>query len=671
MQLAGLLTLVSLGVFLSALVYHSAMAYFTRKRMFVLLIAFAVSCIVFSVLQYLTISFRSSMHWFIGVQMGYMLIVLLNPLLLLSLLDPGGFIRRLLSGMLVLNGLVFAVLIVCALRTPEYFRRIVSPDCPHYGPMQLLRGSVGLANWTLGFFIMALNFFRKRSLWGHRYLFFGYIVLTLGGALDLFFFGRSVEIGPTSPYFYPGLLSGLVLFQLFVILSLSHRFRDKEVESESSVHAMEESKKELMRMAYYDDMTGRPNRKSFMLHLNHHIIETLSLGKTKAVFIIDLDNFRDVNDTFGYGFGDLVIKDVGERIENRFGVRDRLYRLYGNQFAIIWDEVRDRGQALDLAQGILDDLTSLVEIDESNLYMGVSMGVVLLPDDGDEVSEVFRRCETALAEAKKDKNTYFFYSSELESRTRRKMSIVTSLREALKKDLFDVVYQPIVDVEGHLEEMEALVRCGHPDLKDVSPEVFIAVAESSGLIIPLTWWVLKRVAGDSRLLLKKFPSVRVNVNMSPKILKSRDLIDTILRLDEELGLSGSFIGFEITEGALIENVDQVLKNLRALRERGYRIALDDFGTGYSSLAYIKNLPLDTIKIDKRFIAGISRDSRDEALINSMMSIAENLKIDLVAEGVEMPNQLAYLSDRGCGFFQGFLFSKPVSVDDIVKTYHGS
>ena len=671
MPVAGFSILISLGVFFLALVYHTSLALFSRKRTFYVMIVFTVSCIIFALFEYLHIISPESGGRMFAVQAGYMLLVLLNPLLMMTLLEPPAAIRKILWAFLAMNAFMMIGLVAFALRNPEYLWYRETAEGTSYGAVILARAAVGLANWILGFVIMVIWFFRKRSMWGHRYLFLGYIVLTAGSILDVFLILGIIGNSAPAPGFYPGLLSGLVLFQAFMTLSFSHRFRDKEMESESSAHAIEESKKELMRMAYYDDMTGRPNRKSFLLHLNHHIIETISLGKAKAVFIIDLDNFRDVNDTFGYGFGDLVIKDVGERIEDRFGVRDRLYRLYGNQFAIIWDEIRDRGHALDLAQGILDDLTSLVEIDESNLYMGVSMGVVLLPDDGDEVSEVFRRCETALAEAKKDKNTYYFYSSELETRTRRKMSIVTSLRESLKKELFSVVYQPIVNSEGTLMEMEALIRSSHPDLKDISPEVFIAVAESSGLIIPITWWVIKRVARDSKVFRKRMKQVRVNVNMSPKILKSRDLIEKILQLDEELDISGKYIGFEITEGALIENVDQVLKNLRALRERGYHIALDDFGTGYSSLAYIKNLPLDKIKIDKRFIAGISRDSRDEALINSVVSIADNLMIDLVAEGVELPNQLVYLSDRGCDFFQGYLFSKPVPIENIIENYSGN
>ncbi len=315
---------------------------------------------------------------------------------------------------------------------------------------------------------------------------------------------------------------------------------------------------------------------------------------------------------------------------------------------------------------ILDDLTSLVEIDDANLYLGISLGAVYLPDDGEDVSEVLRHCESALAEAKKDKNTYFFYTAELENRTRRKMNIVHSLREALKKGQFSMVYQPIVHADGTLVELEALIRCSHPSLSGISPEVFISVAESSGLIIPLTWWILDRVAKDAVKLTATGKVVRVYINMSAKILKSKDLVERIRRLEQTHPVSGENLGFEITESAIIENVDQVQKNLRALRERGYRIALDDFGTGYSSLSYIKNLPLDKIKIDKRFVSGISVDSRDEAIINSIISIAGNLKLDLVAEGVEMSNQLAYLGERGCGYFQGFFFSKPVAFSEVRK-----
>ena len=668
MPVAAFLTLISLGVFLLAAIYYGALTLFSLSRLYLILITFTLACIFFSIIQTAHILDPDSYGWGLAVQLSYVIIVLLNPVLLLVLLEPDGLIRKILYGLFFLNILTTLLVAFSAVTRPELL--LVGGDSLIMGPVQYVRATVGLFNWLAGFTVMLFSFRKTITKGLHRFLSFGYIILTLGSLLDAVFIALYVDSGIMMPGFYPGLLTGLLLFHVSVTLSLSQSYRARELESETSVHAMEESKKELMRMAYWDEMTGRPNRKSFLLHLNHHLIETLSLGKTKAVFIIDLDNFRDVNDTFGYSFGDLVIKDVGDKIEDRFGVRDRLYRLYGNQFAILWDDVRDRGHALDLARIILEDLTSLVHIDDSNLYMGVSLGAVILPDDGDDVNEVFRRCETALAEAKKDRNTFFFYNSELESRTQRKMSMVISLREALKKELFNVVYQPIVNGSGVLTEMEALIRCSHPSLKDVSPEIFISVAEASGLIIPITWWMMSRVARDTRIFSQRVSNIRININMSPKILKSRDLIDRLMELDKIHPINGTLIGFEITEGAIIENVDQVLKNLRSLRERGFHIALDDFGTGYSSLSYIKNLPLDTIKIDKRFISGISRDSRDEALINSIISIAQNLNMELVAEGVEMPNQLAYLNERGCQLFQGFLFSRPVPIEDIIENYSG-
>lgn len=668
MPTEAILTLISLGVFLLAAVYYSALTLFSISRLYFILITFSLTCILFSIVQTAHVLNPGSYGWNLGVQLSYILIVLLNPILLLVLLEPDGIIRKVLLGILAINTLVTLLLSFAAISFPG----LLVAETAQSGtvPFQYLRAVTGLINWIGGFVIMFVSFGVNKNKDMHRFLSLGYMIITVGSLVDTVLIATAVENGNMLPDYFPGLLSGLLVFHVSVTLSLSQSYRQREIESETNASAMEVSKKELMRMAYWDDMTGRPNRKSFLLHLNHHLIETLSLGKTKAVFLIDLDHFRDVNDTFGYGFGDLVIKNVGEKIEDRFGVRDRLYRLEGDQFAIVWDDIRDRGHALDLARIILKDLTSLVEIDNANLYMGVSLGAVMLPDDGDEVNVVFRRCETALAEAKRDRNTYFFYSNELEDRAKRKMSIVNALREALKKELFLVVYQPIVSADGKLSELEALIRCRHPSLNETSPEVFISVAESSGLIIPITWWMMNQVARDAARFSKRIKNIRINVNMSPKILKSRDLIERLVELDKRYPINGNLIGFEITEGAIIENVDQVLKNLKSLRERGFHIALDDFGTGYSSLSYIKNLPLDTIKIDKRFISGISSDSRDEALINSIISIAGNLKMDLVAEGVEMPNQLAYLNDRGCQLFQGYLFSKPVPLDDIIESYTG-
>jgi len=671
MPIAAVFTLISLGVFVLAAIYSAALAIFSLTKLYVVLVVFSLACISFSIIQTLHILSPEAARWEMGVQISYIFIVLVNPVLLNVILEPEGRLRNMLYALFLINGFTVVLVLLSALFQPSLILSYIVDGKTGVGAFQYLRAVVSLLNWIAGVLVMLL-FHRTKSIRDvHTSLIIGYIILSLGSLTDALLIAFLVDSHRMLLGFYPGMLSGLLFFYISVTLSLSHSYRDREIESENSVHAMEESKKELMLMAYYDEMTGRPNRKSFLLHLNNHLIETLSLGKTKAVFIIDLDNFKDVNDTFGFSFGDLVIKNVGEKIENRFGVRDRLYRLYGNQFAIIWDDITDRGHALDLARCILDDLTSLVEIDDSNLYLGVSLGAVLLPEDGDDVNEVFRRCETALAEAKKDRNTYFFYSSELENRTLRNMSIANALREALTKGQFHVVYQPIVSGDGVLAEMEALTRCSHPVLKEISPEIFISVAESSGLIIPLTWWMMEQVAKDALLFAEKNSRIRINVNMSPKILKSRDLIERFTALNKHSPINGSLIGFEITEGAIIENVDQVVKNLRALRERGYRISLDDFGTGYSSLSYIKNLPLDKIKIDKRFVSGISRDSRDEALINSIISIASNLKMELVAEGVEMPNQLSYLNDRGCQFFQGYLFSKPVPLDEILQEYSGN
>ena len=671
MPAAAFLTLVSLGIFLFSMVYTGALKFISLSRFFYLLIGFSLAGIAFALVQSIHVLNPIDSRWNLWVQITYMLIVVLNPMLLLGFMEPRGRLRMILRFLLVLDGLVLLLVLWSALFHPELVSAGRIDDRWNMGTIAYLSAGVSMFNWIFGSVILIGTFRNIGGSGKHRYLSVGYLLLSAMSLSDALFITLFVPDGRMPTGFYPGLVGGLVFFHLFSAFSLSRSSREREEETVSSTHAMEDSKKELMRMAYFDEMTGRPNRKSFLLHLNHHIIDSQSMGKTKAVFLLDLDNFRDVNDTFGYNFGDLVIRDVGEKIEDRFGVRDRLYRLYGNQFAIIWDDVRDRGHALDLARLIHDDLTSLVEIDDENLYMGVSMGAVILPEDGEDVHEAFRRCESSLAEAKKDKNAFFFYTSELENRTRRKMSIVSALRESLKKELFDIVYQPIVHSDGSLAEMEALIRSRHSVLKDISPEVYIPVAESSGLIIPITWWLLDRVARDAISFSRRVNGIPININMSPKILKSRDLLSRLKALGEKYPISGSLIGFEITEGAIIENVDQVLQNLRSLRERGFKIALDDFGTGYSSLSYIKNLPLDKIKIDKRFVSGISRDHRDEALINSIISIADNLKLELVAEGVEMPNQLAYLIDRGCRFYQGYLFSKPVPLDEIIVKYSSS
>jgi diguanylate cyclase (GGDEF)-like protein len=521
MPIALYLTLISLGLFLLTTIFYGALAAFSESRFFFILISFSVSCVLFSVIESVHILLPENNFGLIGVQIFYMLIVLMNPVLLLGILNQNGSIRSFLIGLLITNGILFVTIVSAAFIDSSLLNIDISAGRLTIGPFRYLRVIAAILNWLIALALVVSRVRRRTENTVHYYLIVGYVLLVAGSLLDVFILSRAIPKGRMSQGFYPGLILGLMAFHTFVTLYLSRSYRDREKESRLNVHAMEESKKELMRMAYYDDMTGRPNRKSFLLHLNHHIIETLSLGKTKAVFLLDLDNFRDINDTFGYSYGDLVIKNVGEKIEDRFGVRDRLYRLYGNQFAIIWDEIRDRGHALDTATAILDDLTSLVEIDASNLYMGVSLGVVMLPEDGDDVNEVFRRCETALAEAKKDKNTFFFYSSELESRTQKKMSIVNSLREALSKEQFEVVYQPIVESDGRLAEMEALIRCNHPNLKETSPEVFISVAESSGLIIPLTWWLMDHVAKEAVKFAAKARDVRININMSPKILKSR------------------------------------------------------------------------------------------------------------------------------------------------------
>ena len=660
-------TLISIGVFLYAAVNYGAYLLFSPSHLFFKLIGFSLACILFSVLNTASLLSPMSLPAILGVQIGYSLLLCLNPFILLTVMEHKRGIRRFLYGLAGMDLILFALVIVAALFLPQWLRLEFADGRWQFGIMRKIRAVVGILNWIPGAVVVLIG--RQKEKGAHfNYFFAGYIFLAIAGLLDtvmvLIASGRYDII----PGHYPGLLTGMMLFHLSVTLTLSQRFRDQELESKASTNAMQESKKELMRMAYYDDMTNRPNRKSFFLHLNHHIIETLSFGKVKSVFLVDLDNFRDINDTFGYSFGDKVIQDVGERIEVRFGIRDRLYRLYGNRFAIIWDDVGDRSRAVGLAREILEDLTSLVEIDRANLYMGVSLGAVMIPEDGEDVSEIFRRCEAALAEAKRDKNTYYFYSEELENIAQRKMSVAGALRAALKNGLFHVVYQPIVRSDGVLAEVEALIRCSHPYLKGSSPELYIGVAESSGLIIPITWWLISQVLADAARLRAEVGDIRINVNMSPKILKSRDLPDHIVSLVRNGPGDGGCLGFEITEGAIIENVEQVLANLKGLRSQGYKISLDDFGTGYSSLSYIKDLPLDKIKIDKKFISGIARDPRDEALVNSIISIADNLHMDLVAEGVESPEQLRYLDERGCGSFQGYYFSKPLSMEDLLKSY---
>lgn len=427
----------------------------------------------------------------------------------------------------------------------------------------------------------------------------------------------------------------------------------------SDITSRKSTEKELLKLANTDPLTEMPNRSFFQASHNNMVRKDLP----HALVCLDMDNFKKINDSLGHQTGDILIRQIGKRLQKMAGTNATCYRLGGDEFSILIDNPEDMSRINHFAQKVLDQMAHPFIINKQEFVLGASVGIAFYPEDGNNPQELLKNADTAMYFAKNaGGNKYQFFSGEMNQNAVRQLQIENLIRYGLKDDLFTVFYQPKVDIStGKLVSMEALVRFEHPEKGIVSPSQFIPLAEETGQIIEIGERVLHKACEDTkRWVSQGLFSGRVAVNISARQFELPDLDDRIVRILQKVGLSPLHLECEITEGTLMENPEQALKMMERLRERGIHLALDDFGTGYSSLAYLKQFPLNTLKIDKAFIDDIATSSVDKHMTAAIINIAHNLGLKVVAEGVEQEQQLMILKRYECEMLQGYLYSKPLS-----------
>lgn len=427
--------------------------------------------------------------------------------------------------------------------------------------------------------------------------------------------------------------------------------------------------KKIKKLAYYDILTGLPNRT----YLNETLKNELEVAKTSGiggvVFFIDVDNFKILNDTFGHGFGDEILVDIGKRFKELVGEDKFIARLGGDEFIILLKNINDRTVIDNILNEIVSSFEKPFYIEEKEFYLTISIGVTLYPKDGDNLDELLKNADTAMYRAKDSgRARYVYFEKDMNEKSFEKMQMQNKLRNAIENDELVLYYQPKVDLKNNeIIEYEALIRWISPDYGFVPPDRFISIAEESGLISKLGAWVFERACEFSKKINNNSKdNIIVSVNVSVVELMNVNYISTIKKILEKIEVNPKSIGIEITETALMESFETNEAILNELIELGIQVSLDDFGTGYSSLNYLKKIPTNILKIDKSFVDDIKNDEIDETIIKAIIEIAHKLNLEVVAEGVETEEQKDKLKEYKCDQIQGYLISKPLPEDDIFR-----
>ena len=417
----------------------------------------------------------------------------------------------------------------------------------------------------------------------------------------------------------------------------------------------------VVHMAHHDALTGLPNRMLLADRVGQAIARAHRSGGMLAVLFLDLDRFKNVNDSFGHAVGDLLLTAVASRLTASRREDDTVARLGGDEFIVSLPDIAGAAEAETVAARILADLAKPFAISGHELHADASIGIALYPRDGHSPETLMRNADTAMYHAKDSgRANYQFFSAQMTERVNRRLSTETNLRRALERGEFILHYQPLVNLAtGRIEGAEALLRWPQEDDRIVSPAEFIPIAEDTGLIVPLGEWVLLEALAQARAWQTQWPELRIAVNLSARQFRQENLIDMIERALGDSGLAPSLLELELTEGMLMHNVEEAVRILRRLDEIGVRLAIDDFGTGYSSLSYLKRFPIHTLKIDRSFVRDISTDPDDAAIVTAIVAMAGSLNLQVTAEGVETDEQAAFLRSLACDRAQGFHFGRPM------------
>lgn len=438
------------------------------------------------------------------------------------------------------------------------------------------------------------------------------------------------------------------------------------------ITSRKETEKRIHNLAYYDLLTGLPNRGTFQERLHQALALAQREGRQIGLLFLDLDSFKDVNDTQGHDFGDKLLVAVAARLADNMRESDILARLGGDEFVVVLPSVDGQEMAATATRRILSVFTRPFELGGQRIYTSASTGIAIYPDDAPDADSLFKCADTAMYHAKSEaRGSFRFFSAEMNQLITRRVALENGLRQGLENNEFFLDYQPQWELKtGQMVGAEALLRWHNPEFGMLQPAEFIPLAEKTGFILPLGEWVLRTACIQALSWdLAGQRNLKVAINISGRQFRHPDFLEMTERIIRETGVNPEALDFEFTESVIMEKADRTIDTLRALRKMGIHLSIDDFGTGYSSLSYLKHFPIDRIKIDRSFIVDVKQSADDAAIVEAIISLAHSLNLKVMAEGVENAEQMHFLTARNCSEVQGFFLARPMAASAIFEHQH--
>lgn len=436
----------------------------------------------------------------------------------------------------------------------------------------------------------------------------------------------------------------------------------------SDITDRKHAEEKLRQLAHFDSLTGVANRYTLNKHLNS-LIETASkYNQQLAVLFLDLDRFKQINDTLGHNYGDLLLKEVSFRLKGLIKNKDLIARLGGDEFVIVLSNIKHPKEAVSVAEDVVEALSSSFILNHHEVYVTTSIGISLFPLDGSSLETLLRNADKAMYKAKsKGKNQFELYHEEMHNDESKQMKMEVHLRKALEQNEFFLVYQPQINLKtGNIIGIEALIRWKQHNQEVIPPSQFIPLAEETGLIVPISEWVMNQAFSDiQKIHLRGHSKMMVSINISALHFNQDHFLKSVATTLQHTNVHPHSVDFELTESMIMPNASETITKLVKLKKLGIKLSIDDFGTGYSSLSYLNRFPLDTLKIDKSFIKNINKYHDDSSIVEAIISIAHRLNLSVVAEGVESKKQISFLKAGGCDHIQGFYITKPLPFEELL------
>ena len=433
----------------------------------------------------------------------------------------------------------------------------------------------------------------------------------------------------------------------------------------SDVTQHKRTMEQLARLSNYDVLTNVPNRQLFTKRLQHLLHMARRHNQQLAILFLDLDRFKYINDELGHYSGDLLLKKVASRLKKRLRTKDTLARIGGDEFVVILPKLKDAQEAIHTAEQMIEALQAPFTLNGKDVYISASIGISMYPNDGDDEETLLRRADRAMQKAKESgRNRFELYTAKLDYQS-EVVTLENHLRKAIERNELHVHYQPIVNMKTKkIEAIEALLRWKQPNIGFVSPAQFIPLAEETGLIVPITKWLLEQICIHIKAIHSFAPHMKVGVNISAVHFQQDDFVEQVSHIVKASNVHPRFFKLELTESTIMPNAEESVQKLVQLKQCGFKLAIDDFGTGFSSLSYLHRFPIDVLKIDQSFIRRLSLYSDDATIVSTIIMMAHNLHLAVVAEGVETEQQYAFLETQRCDFAQGYYISKPMPFNEL-------